>query len=175
MSIEVWNTIAAFGTLLVIGATAVAAVVQLRHLRANTALEGLLVVLDRLESVEFDKLLTATRRELPKMVADKDYMESVRARDFDRSVAWLQLANRYERAGSLVKYRLIPEEPFLDVNSTRTISVWELMRPMIDFVRSARGPTPWENFEYLYVRAKKWEERHKAGNYPAGTPRADAT
>ncbi len=62
---EILNTIAAIGTFLVIAATAIAAVVQLRHMRASNQLEGLLSVLARVEDANFNRWLTDTQRQLP--------------------------------------------------------------------------------------------------------------
>ena len=45
--LEILNTVAAVGTFLVITATAIAAAVQLRHLRANNQLAGMLDVVAR--------------------------------------------------------------------------------------------------------------------------------
>ncbi len=171
--LELINTLAAVGTFLVIGTTAIAAVVQLRHMRANNQLEGLLDVLARVEDETFNKWLTDTRRELPLLMADAAYVQSVIDNTFDRGVAWLQLGNQYERVGSLLKYRLIPEEPFLDVYCGRAMDAWELMLPVIALLRSHRNGAIWENFEYMYVRAKSFDERYARGNYPRGTPRAE--
>jgi hypothetical protein len=173
MSLELVNAIASVGTFLVIGATAIAAVIQLRHMRANNQLEGLLNVLAHLEDESFNKWFTDTQRELPALLADPAYLKSIRDGTFDRNVSWLQLANRYERAGSLLKFGLIPEGPFLDVNDLRAIRAWELLVPLTSVLRSISGPSLWENFEYLYVRAKVWAEQHKDGNYPKGVPRAE--
>lgn len=173
MSLEWLNTIASIGTFVVIGATAIAAVIQLRHLRANNQLEGLLDVLARVEDEQFNKWLTQTRHELPQLLADREYVQSIMDNTFDRNVAWLQLGNQYERVGSLLKYRLIPEGPFLDVYCARAIRAWELLLPVTSILRRDQADqSTWESFEYMYVRAKQWMERHKTGNYPAGTPRA---
>lgn len=173
MSIELLNTIASIGTFVVIGATAIAAVIQLRHLRANNQLEGLLDVLARVEDEQFNKWLTDTRRELPKLLADPEYVQSVLDNTFDRNVAWLQLGNQYERVGSLLKYRLIPEEPFLDVYCMRAVRAWNTLLPILSLMRSEGDDSTWENFEYMYVRAKCWLARHEKGNYPSGIERAD--
>ena len=77
MSLELVNALASVGTFLVIGATAIAAVIQLRHMRANNQLEGLLDVLARVEDETFNKWITDTRRELPQMLADPTYVQSI--------------------------------------------------------------------------------------------------
>lgn len=170
--LEILNTLASVGTFVVIAATAIAAVIQLRHLRANNQLEGLLDVVGRLEDEKLYKLISDTRRELPALLADPQYVRSVLDGTYDRNVAWLQVGNRHERIGSLLKYKLIPEEPFLDVYSNIAIQTWEVLLPVTSIIRS-RNENIWENFEYMYVRARAFEERYGHGNYPKGVPRAD--
>ncbi|HLI97648.1 MAG TPA: hypothetical protein VKT72_16380 [Candidatus Baltobacteraceae bacterium] len=171
--LEIFNTVAAVGTFVVISATAIAAVIQLRHLRANNQLEGLLDIVARLEDEEQNRWIDEARRQLPTMLADPAYVRSVADRTFDRNVAWLQLGNRNERIGSLLKYRLIPEEPFLDVYCPIVIQTWEVMLPITALMRSTTwGDGIWENFEYMYVRAKAFAERYGHGNYPKGVARA---
>ncbi len=133
--LEFWNTIAAIGTFLVITATAIAAVIQLRHLRAANQLEGLLTVLARVEDARFNTWLTETQKQLPEMLANPAYVKSVADGTFDRSVAWLQLANSYDWVGSLVKNKLIPIDAFLDVYAFRVIQAWKLIEPLAVLVR----------------------------------------
>lgn len=169
--LEILNAIAAVGTFVVIAATAIAAVIQLRHLRANNQLQGLLDVIGRLEDEKLYKWISDTRRELPAMIEDPAFIQSVVDGTYDRNVAWLQVGNRHERIGSLLKYRLIPEEPFLDVYATVVTQAWEMMLPITSVIRS-RNKTVWENFEYMYVRAKAFNERYEHGTYPKGAPHA---
>lgn len=173
MSLELLNTLASIGTFVVIGATAIAAVVQLRHMRANNQLEGLLDVLARVEDETFNKWLTDTQRELPKLLSDPQYVQSVTNNTFDHNVAWLQLGNQYERVGSLLKHKLIPEDAFMDVYCGRAARAWEVMLPMTSLLRYNVNDALWENFEYMYVRAKVWMARHEHGSYPKDAPRAE--
>lgn len=169
---EILNTIAAFGTFFVIAATAAAAVVQLRHMRASNQLEGLLSVLARVEDSNFNTWLTETQRQLPQLLGDRAYVQSVIDNTFDRGVAWLQLGNSYDWVGSLVKNRLIPADAFLDVYNFRVIQAWELMRPLTVLARSEVGDSIWENFEFLYICALDWAKAHERGNYPKHLRRA---
>jgi len=165
--LEILNTAAAIGTFVVIAATAIAAVIQLRHMRANNQLEGLLSVLARVEDSNFNRWVTAAQRQLPELLADPEYRHSVVDGTFDRDVAWLNLGNSYDWVGSLVKNRLIPIDAFLDVYSFRVIQAWKVTEPILALVRPAAGDSMWENFEYLYVKAKDWERAYAAhGTYP---------
>ena len=170
--LEILNTVAAMGTFAVIAMTAIAALVQLRHMRASNQLEGLLKVLARVEDSNFNSLLTDTQRQLPAFLADPAYVRSIIENTFDRSVAWLQLGNSYDWVGSLVKNRLVPEDAFLDVYAFRVVQAWELMEPITVLARYDVGNAIWENFEYLYVRALDFAEQHKNGNYPNHVRRA---
>lgn len=167
MSLELLNALASFGTFIVIGATAVAAIIQLRHMRASNQLEGLLSVLARVEDANFNTWLTETQRQLPAMLNDPAYVASVIDNTFDRSVAWLQLGNSYDWVGSLVKNRLIPIDAFLDVYSFRIVQAWELMVPITVLARHQSSDAIWENFEFLYVQGLAWTKRHEHGNYPS--------
>ena len=164
--LEILNTAAAIGTFAVIAATAIAAVVQLRHLRANNQLEGLLSVLARVEDSNFNRWVTSAQRQLPQMLADPDYRRSVVDGTFDRDVAWLNLANSYDWVGSLVKNRLIPVDAFLNVYALRVQQAWKVIQPVAALVRPVAGDSVWENFEYLCVKAEDWSRAHERGNYP---------
>lgn len=171
--LELVNTIAAFGTFIVISATAVAAIVQLRHMRAGNQLEGLLSVLARVEDVNFNRWVTEVQTTLPQLLEDPEFRRSVAEATFDRTSPWLLLANSYDWVGSLVKNKLIPEDAFLDTYSFRVVRAWEMLADVTAIVR--RGPAgnaTWENFEYLYVRSKEWDDRYPNGNYPAHVKRA---
>lgn len=166
------NTAAAIGTFLVIATTAIAAVIQLRHMRASNQLEGLLSVLARVEDKNFNTWLTETQQQLPLLLGDPDYVQSVIDNTFDRAVAWLQLGNSYDWVGSLVKNRLIPVDAFLDVYSFRVIQAWELIEPLTVLARYRVTDAIWENFEYLYVASLDWSARYAHGTYPAHVRRA---
>lgn len=172
MSLELLNTVAACGTFIVIAATAIAAVVQLRHLRAQNQLEGLLNVIARVEDSNFNRWVTAAKRQLPEMLADPEYRQSIIDGTFDRDVAWLNLANSYDWVGCLVKNRLIPIEPFLDMFSFRIIQAWKVIEPVAALVRPHTGVGVWENFEFLYVKAEDWiGATRDHGSYPKNVRR----
>lgn len=171
-SFEIINTVAAAGTFLVIALTAIAALIQLRHMRASNQLEGLLSVLARVEDANFNNWLTETQRQLPGMLNDPAYIRSIIDNTFDRNVAWLQLGNSYDWVGSLVKNRLIPIDAFLDVYAFRIVQAWELMKPIIVLARYNVGKGVWENFEYLYINGLAWTKKYVAGNYPKHVARA---
>ena len=112
MSLELLSTLATVGTFIVIAVTALAAVVQLRHLRASNQLHGLLTVLARVEDANFNQWVDDARKAVTEKLPDPTYREQVIDGTFERANnPWLNLANSYEWVGSLVRNRLIEEGP----------------------------------------------------------------
>ena len=172
MSQETLTTAAAVGTFIVIAATAIAAVVQLRHLRAQNQLTGLLTVFARVEDPESNKWVDAARDVLASRLTDPEFRRSLIDGTFEReNNPWLNLANSYDWVGSLVKHDLIPEESLLDVYSGRIMQAWEIIEGVVPLVRKRFGNGVWENFEFLVVRAGEWNQRYPNGTYPKSAPR----
>lgn len=173
MSLELINTVAAVGTFLVIMTTAIAAVVQLRHLRVSNQLQGLLTALARIEDDDFNNWFTLTQEQLPALVSDPAFRRDITEGRFDRNAPWIKLANSYDAAGNLIKSGLLPEDAFLDNSSYRIITAWHMLADLTAIVRRRAGPGVWENFEFLYIRSQRWQQQHPNGNYPAYEKRVD--
>lgn len=172
MSLEVWSILVGVGTFIVIGATAIAALIQLRHMRAGNQLTGLLDVLSRVEDPMFNEYTDQAQKSLAENLPSPDFRKLIQSGEFPRQDnAWLNLANSYEWVGSLVKHGLIPEEPFMDVYSARLIRAWSIVEPVAAIRRRDGDLSLWENFEFLVVRAHEWERMFPKGAYPRGVPR----
>jgi Domain of unknown function (DUF4760) len=169
------STVSTVLTLIIIAGTAVAAMVQMRHLRRANELQGLLTVLVRVEDMALQEWLIGTQRIVREQMADPAYRISIADGTYDRANnPWVQMANSYEWVGSLVRHGLIPEGPVLDVYRARVIRAWETMECIIA-VRRRNGDTRvFENFEYLYMRAKTQQKAlaHRITFFPHGTPHA---
>lgn len=167
------NTAASLITLVVIIVTAIAAFVQLRHLRAANQLQGLLTVLERVEGADFNHWFDDAKRTLAEKLPDPAYRRSIEDGTIDRSNnPWLHLGNSYEWVGSLVRRGLIEEDAVMDIYADRIVAAWEITRDAIAIVRRTRDNSVLENFEYLYVRACRYAETHPDGAYPPNMPRA---
>jgi len=172
MNLEVLSTVSSIGTFVVIGATAIAALIQLRHMRDSNQLTGLLDVLSRVEDPMFNEYTDRAKAVIKERLPEPEYRKAIVSGDFERlDNPWLNMANSYEWVGSLVKHRLIPEEPFMDVYSSRIQTAWSILEPVIAIRRRSGDPSLWENFEYLVVRARHWEKQFPAGAYPKGIER----
>lgn len=172
MPLEVLSTAASIGTFLVIAATAIAAIVQLRHLRTSNQLTGLLNILGRSEDPIFAEWRDATKKVAREQLHDPEVRRKLELGLYDRrDAAWNHLYNWYDYIGSLVKQGLIPEEAIMDVFCNVLIGDWKDGQGIIAIVRRRAGPGTWENFEYLVWLALKWTEFHEGSSYPRNAAR----
>src|SRR4029077_21045772 len=70
MSLEVWSTIASIGTFVVIAATAVTALVQLRHMRSNNQIAAVTQMQQTFESERFALQRRIVAEQIPNLIAD---------------------------------------------------------------------------------------------------------
>jgi len=75
MSLELVNTFGTLLTVAIIAATAIAAMVQLRHLRASNQITAMLSIGNQFESAEFRNAATLVRRDLDAALEDPAYRE----------------------------------------------------------------------------------------------------
>ncbi len=171
MSLEFWTTVASVGTFIVITATALAAFVQLRHLRRSNELAGLQSALDMLLDPSVREIVNYVRHDLPGHMTDQDFRASLREIPVDRRAhPELYLCDMYNHVGSFVRNGLIDEHIYLQTEWYNVNLYWGLLREVVAEVRADR-PFLFENFEWLAARAQRWLLDHPAGDYPAGAAR----
>ena len=172
MTNETWNTIFAGGTFVVIAATAVAALIQLRHLRAGNQLTTLLTLMRMWDQPEMQEHIRYMRGPLQQKLKDPAFLAEFATGYLARSEhPELLIADFWEQIGAFMKYSLMDESTWLDVAGTQVLSAWESLEPAIESMRTTRGRASFENFEYAAVRARLWMRRHPDGCYPKGMPR----
>ncbi len=172
MSLEVWTTVAAVGTFVVITITAIAAFIQLHHLRASNQLSAMLKLLELEQSTTLEDRFHFVRTELAAKMKDHDFQASLDERPIDRTlhperhvIAW------FEHIGAWMKNGLIDEQTYLEYASPLITQYWTLLEPTVQRIRSTREAWLVEDFEYLAARAKRWISTHPQGNYPKFTSR----
>jgi hypothetical protein len=170
MSWEALSTIASFGADFLILATAVAAVIQLRHLRNANDLQGLLAVLEMAYEPAIQEAFDFLTHDYPEKIKDPVFRRQLAESPIDSHVHKELIAMEYyERLGSYVKNHLIQEDLYLDCSSPE--HYWDLLASVVGTLRKKHGASAYENFEYLVVRSQDWNERHPEGNYPKGVRR----
>jgi hypothetical protein len=173
MPLEVINTIFAGATFVVIAATAIAAVVQLRHLRASNQLSALVTILQDWQKPQMQGWVRFVREEMPNRLRDPEYLGSLGDKSADRDLhPWLHLCDYYEQLGAYIKFGLVDRRSFLDLGGANVVDFYRTVRPAIERARVLRGSdAAFENFEYLAVLGLEWSKRHPQGTYPARVPR----
>jgi hypothetical protein len=172
MPLELLSTIFAGLTFAVIAATAIAAIVQLRHLRASNQITATIGLMDKWAAPEFRTMANFVHQgELERKLLDPAYRAELSSAPIDKlahpEVAYLDF---WESVGSLIKLGHISEEAYLDLNSYPIVSSWRKLEPVIAIIRRKRGPQVYDMFEYLASRAMLWEAKHPYGTYPTNTP-----
>lgn len=166
MTLEAWNTAAAVGTFVVITASAIAALAQLRHLRTGNQLSGLITVFGMLQDPSVRELVNFVRHELSERMKDDGFRASLREKPIDRRKhPELYLCDMYNHIGSFVRSGLIDERTYLQTDWYNVNLYWGLLADVIAISRINR-PHIFENFEYLAARARAWVEQHPEGDYP---------
>ena len=173
MSLEVLNTIGSVGTFLVIAATAVAAIVQLRHMRAANQLDAVLSLERDFRGHDLQEAFRYVQRELPFKLRDPEYRAELEAIGFvdERTHLEVKACNWFNEMGTLVKNQLVTEDAFMDLFSRLVINYWERLEPAIAVMRRRRGDVMYHDFEYLAIRARAWLQLHPHGTFPNGVQR----
>jgi Domain of unknown function (DUF4760) len=177
MSLELVNTLATFGTFLVIAATAIAAIIQLRHARSSNHIVALNEIRETTETPEFQAARRFMLTELSAKLQDPAFRYQVDhpAAGTDETRPQLtkigRLGNFYEGIGVLVKTGLVEKDLVFETWAEIIIGVWDKLAPVTAIHRRTSGDAVWENFELLTVMAQDWRAAHPKGTYPAGVRR----
>jgi hypothetical protein len=172
MTAEYVTAISAFLTFVVIAVSAVAGLVQLRHIRASNQLTGILHYTEWWETPHMQASIRYVRDELPERLRDPKYRDQlllgIASRDDHPE---LVVCDWVEQAGSYIKYGLLAEAQFMDLAAVFISTMWDCLEPVVAMRRIGAGIAALENFEYLAVRSKAWQREHAGGNYPSGSAR----
>jgi hypothetical protein len=179
MSLELVNTFATLATFVVIAATAIAAIVQLRHARRSNQIAALNELRASFATAELMDAESFVLRELPEKLKDPAFRHQadvVSARTGEvRALILkaLEVGNFYESMGVFVKNGLVDRALVLQGYDDVVINAWDSLAPALAIFRRRRGNGLWENFEYLTVLAQDWKAAHPNGTYPAGARRIE--
>jgi hypothetical protein len=179
MSLELVNTLATFGTFLVIAATAIAAIVQLRHARSSNQIAAFNELNETMQTPDFEAAQQFVQTRLPQKMQDpafRYHLEHPLARTQETAplIAMARtVGSFYEGMGALVRTGLVDTELVLQLFPDRIIRSWEMLAPLAAIDRRRLGDAVHENFEYLTVLAQDWIAAHPRGTYPAGVRRIE--
>ena len=174
MTAEYLAAFASVGTFVVIAITAIAAVVQLRHIRSANQLTGALHVTERFRS---DEIQSATRfiyDQLPARLREPAYRaELMFPGSLDRrSHPELFVCDMFEQTGSYIKHGMLDASQFLDFAGSYARDMWGQLREVVALRRAGTNDAAtYENFEYVAALADDYSGAHGGGTYPRGARR----
>jgi hypothetical protein len=174
MSLELVNTLGTLATFVVIAATAIAAIVQLRHARSSNHIAALNELRETRETSHFQAASQFVAGHLSEKLRDPAFryqLTAIEARtDEMRPLLGMlgTVGNYYEAMWVLVKAGLVERELVSQIFADNITLAWEQLAPVTTIVRRRVGPALWENFEYVTVLAQDWKAEHPKGTYPAG-------
>jgi hypothetical protein len=174
MSPEWLTAIGTLGTFVVIAASAAAALFQLRHMRGSNQIVALNEARETLESPHFQEAQRFVRDELPQKLADPaERNKLLTLASLPAEYAQVRnLANFFEHEGVLVKHGIIDGRIACNLWRGVVLRNWNAIEPIVRNVRAKRNaPALWENFEYLAVLSKRFDDTNPEGAYPAGVER----
>jgi Domain of unknown function (DUF4760) len=173
MSLDVVNVIATVGTFVVIAASAVAALIQLRHMRGSNQITALNEFRETLESGEISDAQRFVSFELPQRMLDPAERLKMTTLPFTGDYEKIgTIANLFESLGEFVKIGIIDGNIACDIWGVVVVRNWNALSPLTTYIRVTLSiPQLWENFEYLTILAKRYLEQYPNGTYPANMPR----
>lgn len=166
MSAEWVTALSSLATFVVVGASAIAALIQLRHMRNVNQLAVLNDVRHTMESAEFREAVKFVMFELPKRVDDAIFRQALLSRATPEWEKLMLVGNFFDQAGVFVKHRMVDRDLACDVWYGPVTRSWNALAPVIASQRARLGYRLWEDFEYLVVLCKRFRERYPLGTFP---------
>lgn len=164
-----WITaIGTLGTFVVIGASAIVALRQLRHMHSANQLQGILALEEHFRDRDLQAALTYVQDVLPSKLQDTQYRQELERRGFidSRMHPELLICNWFNKMGLLVKHSIVSEEAFMDLFARLIVYYWDALAPAIALMRRSRGQGEYHDFEYLALRGRDWLARNRDGVFP---------
>lgn len=168
MSPEWVAAIAAIGTFVVIAAFAIAALIQMRHMRSANQISLFTAYNTEFDSPQFASAFAFVRTELSKHEFPAEELANLVDGIYPGRLHDARtIGNFFEDMGSFVATGMLHPSVVCNLYSQNVVDVWRAMAPIAFFVRRHRNMRGiWENFEYLAVLAEDFIAKHPNGVYP---------
>ena len=173
MNLETLNTAGVLLTALIIGTTAVAAVIQLRHIRASNELTAFSEAMELWYSPFVQDGFRFIQRDLAERMKDPKFREDLDTAGVVDHTTHPELgpADYLDNIGVMVSLGLLREEVILHPASQLLQNFWETMSPSIAIMRRKRGRQLYVSLDFLAARARVWRERYPDGFQAKGWER----
>lgn len=174
MSAEWLTAIGTLGTFVVIAASAIAALLQIRHMRSGNAISLLTSYNNEFDTQTFQLAFIYVRSELPARLEQDAVMDQLaKAPPFVGEYEAIRtIANFFEDMGAFVLSNLLDSQIVCMLYAENATSAWRAISPVAALIRhKLNAPSVWENFEYLALLSTQFIERYPNGLYPKDLPR----
>ncbi len=159
MSWEAISAGAAVVTTVVITATAIAALIQIRQLKLATQLEGFLALHREYASPEMYAAREYVANELPERLRDAKYRDELeKGAAFIATHPELVLGNFWEKVGGLVSSGLLEPNLYLEMGAYRAIEAWDQLTHVVE-LRRRKEPLQWAAFDHIVKLSHEYLER----------------
>ena len=170
MSSEQLNLVISAATLAVLLAAALAAIIQLRHIRASNESATFSTAFALWYSPDVQRGLRFIQHELSAKMKDPVFraeLDTPGAVDHEHHPE-VNVIDFFDNVAVFVVLGVMREDLILHAGSQLISQLWQTLSPTIAIMRRKRGKQLYVSFEYLAARAHAWMQR-----YPDGyTPRA---
>lgn len=173
MSLEFLSAAASVGTFVVITATAIAAVLQLRQQRAGNKIAYIQSFYTGYEGSELRPAFDFVRYELAEKLKDPQFRDDLRPHGIAVRSRHPEITvlNFFDLWGLYYRDGVVDRDSFMRVFGGVVVGFWRALEPVIALTSDEHGNTVCQDFEYLAVEARKWIARHPNGDYMHGAPR----
>lgn len=173
MTLETFNAVVALVTAVIIGATAVAALVQLRHIRASNELTAFSEAMELWYQPAVQDGFRFIQRELEARMQDPAFRADLDTAGVVDHIAHPELSpiDFFDNIGVMVSLGLLREDIILHPAGQLVQNLWQTMSPSIAIMRRKRGAQLYVSFEYLAWRASLWQKRYPDGFQAKGWDR----
>ena len=173
MTLEMLSALASVGTLVVITATAIAAVLQLRQQRTANKIAYIQSFFASYEGPELRAAFDFVRHDLSDRLKDPEFRgELLPDKNPDRARhPEISVINFFDTWGLYYRDGVVDRQTLMRVFGGVIVSFWERLAPVIALGSDAHGNTSCQDFEYLAVQAHRWLARHPNGDWPKNEPR----
>jgi len=173
VNLETLNTAGVLLTAAIIGATAIAAVIQLRHIRASNELAAFNEAMELWYAPSVQEGFRFIQNDLGERMKDAGFRNDLDTAGVVDHIKHPELSpmDFFDNIGVMVSLGLLREEVILHPASQLIQNLWETLSPTIAIMRRKRGRQLYVSFEYLAARARVWQERYPEGFMTKGWER----
>lgn len=168
-----WATaIGTLGTFIVITASAIAALLQLRHMRSGNQIAAYNECRETMDAPEFRNALHFIRTDLAERLAAPHAADELAAQNLPGEYGAIRIVgNLFESMGLFVRIGMMERRIACELWAGIVLDTWNRLRPLTAAVRRRAGVGVWINFEYMAALSQDYMSQGKGSAYPGDVPR----